>query len=76
MKVLLGFSLVSLGLLMLTGCASTGTTYENAPRQHENIVTDHLYVAKVEQIAKQRGTRVLWVNPPKKRVVETVASSR
>jgi hypothetical protein len=27
---------------------------------------DGKYVAVVEHIAKQRGTRVVWVNPPKK----------
>lgn len=76
MKVFLSFTVVSFGLLLLTGCASTGTTYQNAPRQHENIVTDKAYVAVVEYVARHRGTRVVWVNPPKKRVVETVASSQ
>lgn len=76
MKAFLSFTVVSLPLLLLTACASTGTAYQKAPMQHESVVTDNVYVAVVEQIAKQRGTRVVWVNPPKKRVVEPVASSR
>jgi hypothetical protein len=76
MKVFLSFSVASLGLLLLTSCASTGTAYEKAPPRHETVVTDKLYIATVEHFAKQRGTRVVWVNMPKKRVVETVASSR
>lgn len=76
MKVFLRFTAVSLPLLLLTACASTGTAYEKAPAQHENVVTDNTYVAVVEQIAKQRGTRVMWVNPPKKRVADPVASAQ
>lgn len=76
MKVFLSFTVVSFGLLLLTGCASTGTAYQNAPLQHEDIVTDKVYVATVEYVARHRGTRVVWVNPPMKRSVETVASSR
>ncbi|MEO6103847.1 MAG: hypothetical protein ABIP44_09455 [Pseudoxanthomonas sp.] len=76
MKAFLSFSLVSPALLLLTACASTGTAYEKAPAQHESVVTDGVYVAVVEHIAKGRGTRVVWVNPPKKRVVEPVASAQ
>lgn len=76
MKAFLSFAVVSSALLFLAACASTGTAYEKAPAQHENVVTDNLYVAVVEHIAKQRGTRVVWVNPPKKRTVEHVASAQ
>lgn len=76
MKAFLSLTLVSPVLLLLTACASTGTAYEKAPAQHERIVTDDAYVAVVEHIAKGRGTRVMWVNPPKKRIVEPVASSQ
>jgi hypothetical protein len=76
MKAFLSFAVVSSTLLLLTACASTGTAYEKAPPQHETVVTDNVYVAVVEQIAKQRGTRVMWVNPPKKRIVEPVASTQ
>ncbi len=76
MKAFLKVTFVSVPLLLLTACASTGTAYEKAPAQHETVVTDNVYVAVVEHIAKQRGTRVVWVNPPKKRVVEPVATTR
>ena len=76
MKVFLSLAVVSPALLLLSACASTGTAYEKAPMQHESVVTDTVYVAVVENIAKQRGTRVMWVNPPKKRVVEPVATTQ
>ena len=76
MKAFLSFTVVSSTLLLLTACASTGTAYEKAPPQHESVVTDNAYVSVVEHIAKQRGTRVMWVNPPKKRVAQPVASAQ
>lgn len=76
MKAFLSFTVVSLPLLLLTACASTGTAYEKAPAQHESMVTDSVYVAVVENIAKQRGTKVMWVNPPKKRVADPVATAQ
>ncbi|MET0808240.1 MAG: hypothetical protein ABWX93_05715 [Pseudoxanthomonas sp.] len=65
-------------LLLLSGCASTqGMTYGDAPQHpHESIVEDDQYVAFVEHIAKQRGTSVVWLNPPNKRVPEKVADNR
>ena len=48
---------------------------ENAQLRAElGSVKDRLAV--VERIAKHRGTRVVWVNPPNKRIVQPVASSR
>ena len=76
MKAFLSLAVVSPALLLLSACASTGTAYEKAPMQNESVVTDTVYVAVVENIAKQRGTRVMWVNPPKKRVVEPVATAQ
>jgi len=76
MKAFLSFTVFSSTLLLLTACASTGTAYEKAPAQHEEVVTDKVYVAAVEHIAKGRGTRVMWVNPPKKRIVEPVATAQ
>ena len=76
MKAFSSLIVVALSVLLLSACASTGTAYEKAPAQHENIVTDNTYVALVEHIAKHRGTRVVWVNPPKKRVVEPIAATR
>jgi outer membrane biogenesis lipoprotein LolB len=75
MKAFLSLTVVSSAVLLLTACASTGTAYEKAPVRHESVVTDNVYVAVVEHIAKQRGTQVVWVNAPKKRVAEPVASA-
>ncbi|NDK39929.1 hypothetical protein DT603_13880 [Pseudoxanthomonas gei] len=65
-------------MLLLSGCASTqGAAYGDAPKPlHETLVQDDQYVALVEQIAKQRGTRVVWVNTPRKRVPQAVADAR
>lgn len=76
MKAFSSLTVVSLVLLLLTACASTGTAYEKAPARHESVVVDTKYVAVVEYIAKHRGTRVMWVNPPKTRVAEPVASAQ
>lgn len=77
MKAFLSFAVVSSTLLFLTACASTGTAYEKAPMKHESRATDdNTYVTMVERIARQRGIQVMWVNPPKKRVVEPVATAQ
>ena len=70
MKVSLGFALGSTTVLLLAGCASTHEVARSpAPTYPEgSIVQDQVYVAVVEKIAKQRGTRVVWVNPPKKQM--------
>ncbi len=75
---LLRVAVASFGLLLLSACASTQkTAYGDAPPQtRESVVADERYVAMVENIAKQRGTRVMWVNIPRKRVVEPVATTR
>lgn len=77
MKAYLGTSLLFAILLLLPACASTQkTAYAEAPAlKAETMVQDHRYVAVVERFAKQRGTRVVWVNPPRKRVAQTVAAS-
>jgi hypothetical protein len=78
MKTLLRIATLSLGLVLLVGCASTKTAYRDAPPQQRaagsSIEVDERYVALVENIAKQRGTRVMWVNKPHKRV-NTVAAA-
>ena len=78
MKTWLSPLLVVAPLLLVAGCASTQkTAYGDKPAQsHETIEQDGKYVMLVENIAKQRGTRVVWVNPPKKRVAETVAAAQ
>lgn len=78
MKTLLRIATLSFGLVLLVGCASTKTAYRDAPpHQHaagSTMEVDERYVSMVENIAKQRGTRVMWVNKPYKRV-NTVAAA-
>ena len=47
---------------LLAGCASSGSSM--AVRGDGYKRTDADYVTAVEQLAKRRGVRVLWVNPP------------
>ncbi|WP_296280749.1 hypothetical protein [Pseudoxanthomonas sp.] len=63
--------------VLLSGCASTRTasTADKVLMQPRSDV-DAVYVGYVNAIAKQRGTEVMWVNPPKKRVSASVASAR
>lgn len=79
MKTLLRIAALSSGLVLLVGCASTKTAYRDAPPQPQaagsTIEVDERYVAVVESIAKQRGTRVVWVNKPHKRLPDTVATA-
>ncbi len=78
MKALSSSLLLAAPLLLLSGCASTQkTAYGDAPAHStETIVEDGRYVALVEAIAKQRGTRVVWVNRPKKRVATADAAAQ
>lgn len=59
----------------LAGCASTQTARapDRPPMQRETQV-DAQYVGYVNTVAKQRGTRVVWVNPPTKTFVKPIAS--
>jgi hypothetical protein len=54
-----------IALAMLASCATTSDLAGNDVR----IVQDDEYVAIVEEIAKRRGVRVQWVNPPDRRVL-------
>ena len=68
-------SLIStIAVLLLTGCASTHeVARHSAPVYPEgSIVQDQHYVAVVEDIARNRGIHVTWINPPKKRIERTV----
>ncbi len=68
---------VSFVVALLPACASTQkAAYGNAPMQGEVMVVDARYVALVEIMAKQRGTKVMWVNTPVKRVVATADTPR
>ena len=77
MKTLLRITTLSFGLLLLVGCASTQkTTYrDTAPQQQIMEYTGHdaRYMAMVEDMARERGIQVVWVNPPRKQA-PTVAA--
>jgi cell wall-associated NlpC family hydrolase len=73
MKAMFKVAAVSVGSLLLTACANTHYVTKSsapaapaAPAEASTGDVDGKYVAVVEHIAKQRGTRVVWVNPPKK----------
>ncbi len=61
-----------LALLALCACASTSAQLAQAPQAEPAATSeragriDQQYVAQVEHIAKLRGVRVQWVNPPVK----------
>lgn len=80
MKTLLRITALSLGLLLLVGCASTQkTTYRDAPssRPQQQIMEytghDARYMAMVEDMARERGIQVVWVNPPRKQAPAVAA---
>ncbi|WP_448673020.1 hypothetical protein [Pseudoxanthomonas mexicana] len=67
---------VVLSVSLVSGCASTRTAVAPdsptwAPRQTQ---VDERYVSYVNALAKQRGTRVYWVNPPVKTVTGPIAA--
>lgn len=72
------FSLVCCALLVAAlsaGCASTQSVMRDAPLMQRDSQVDKVYVHYVDTVAKQRGTRVVWVNPPTKTVVKPIASA-
>ena len=52
-------------ILVLAGCASNGSSRF---AKEEKFVVDQAYVDAVNQVSRQTGVRVTWVNPPTKRV--------
>jgi hypothetical protein len=58
---------ISLAMLSLSGCASSGPTVHGM--QHYEY--DKAYVAAVERAARRQPLKVYWVNPPRKPVDET-----
>ena len=69
MKATLCTAVVALSLLGLSACASMDErdTALAPPSAADSptIHTDAVYVATVEQLARKRGVRVEWVNPPR-----------
>ena len=68
MKISQNYLLAS-AVVLLAGCAGTHEVTRQGPpvAPEDGIVQDHQYVSMVENIAKQRGIQVTWVNPPSKR---------
>ena len=67
MKALIGFGIAGVVLLAMPGCTTTRQAMA-APQPASSAIEDQdgHYVAIVEYVAKQRGTKVIWVNPPRK----------
>ena len=57
------------------GCTSTQGAMRDGPLMQRETQIDQVYVAYVDGVAKQRGTRVVWVNPPKRTVIKPIAST-
>ncbi len=67
---------VVLSVSIVSGCASAPTAVAPkeptwVPRQTQ---VDERYVSYVNALAKQRGIRVYWVNPPLKTVTGPIAA--
>lgn len=58
----LGAMLVLAGAVSLAGCASGGASLAKSSDGYRR--TDAVYVSTVEELAKRRGVRVVWVHPP------------
>ena len=77
MNAIPGIAVVSLVLAGLVGCtgADTKSAYVAPSAVEGHAVTemrtrpDGRYIAEVEHLARQRGVRVHWVNPPERRVL-------
>jgi hypothetical protein len=65
MKPIVAASLATMSLLVLAGCS---TMHDTSSMANKGDVEDSAYVARVEQVARNRGVSVRWVNPPRKHV--------
>lgn len=79
MKNSTGIMVVSLLTLGLSACASMDEDYYSSSSQDgpaTKTVVNHAYVARVEEINRQRGNTLVWVNLPTKRItVESTANN-
>lgn len=67
MKTVLRLALLLLPLAGLAACATTDDQ-RAASMPHPSLQTqDHQYVSRVEEVARKRGVRVAWINPPMNR---------
>lgn len=75
MSTYLRASILSLSLVGLAACASTGpksaTAYDAPAPASSAMDVDEAYIAKVQQVARRRGVEVVWVNIPLKPAAQT-----
>lgn len=75
MKVSVRMAVLSVSMLGLVACASSGGTasYSTATDKQyaeTRLDNDRLYMARVEEAARRRGIDLQWVNPPRKIVAK------
>lgn len=62
------FAVVAVVLTVLSGCASNGgTQFTHNTRNNTKIVVDQQYVNQVNADSQRIFSRIIWVNPPKRR---------
>lgn len=65
-------ALIAASAVLLTACASSGGMASSQPASSyhppEKVTRDERYVAMVERVARRRGVKVHWINPPTRRV--------
>lgn len=67
MNVRFRYLAIAVAVAGLSACATMDERYAMRPSSDYQIRTDKHYVATVEHIAKHKGVRVFWVNPPVER---------
>lgn len=66
MKRSMGYAFAAaIGCLLLSACASTGSSYSSLRSHHE---VDRAKIAEVNRQARKKGALVTWYNLPTKRV--------
>ena len=74
MKRSLGMAVLTVSMLGLAACASSGSTtsYNEPAKQYEptRMDSDEAYMARVEAYARRRGIDLTWVHPPRKIVAK------
>lgn len=59
----------ALATAAIAGCATTRETAQRPVAESgSQIATDSAYIEQVERVARTRGVRVVWVNPPVRRI--------
>lgn len=59
--------LACVAVLSLAGCASSGNSASLRGASYAPSRVDAVRIAYVEQVARQKGVQVVWVNPPEKK---------